>query len=90
MIIGPKSIANNALSSEQRLYCALRFYATGTYQEGLGDRDGVSQSMMHRIIARVSDILSVKANDIIQFSVDKDIMQRNSSRYYGFKGSKCI
>ena len=64
--IGPKSLANNAVTTEQRLCCALRFYAMGTYQEEVGDGEGVSQSTMHRIIASVSDVLAAKANDVIQ------------------------
>ena len=73
-------LVQNHQQTEQRLCCALRFFATGTYQAEVGDSEGVSQSTMHRIIARVFSVLSQKANDIITFSVDPSIMKRNSEK----------
>ena len=88
--IGPIAYTNNALNAEQRLCCALRFYATGTFQSEVGDGEGISQSTIHRIISRVSEVLARKANSLIKFSVDENILQRVSDGFFGFSGSKFI
>ena len=86
--IGPIAYTNNALNAKQRLCCALRFYSTGTFQSEVGE--GISQSTMHRIISRVSDALARKANSLIKFSIDENILQRVSDGFFGFSGSRFI
>ena len=86
----PKSGANKALTVEQRLCIALRYYATGTFQRQIGDSEGASQASSQRIIRRVSKILASHVPDVIQFSTDPDIFKSVSEGFYGFKGSELL
>ena len=84
----PKSLANKAFTTEQRLCVALRYYATGTFQRQVGDSEGASQSSMHRIITKVSKVLASHVPDMITFSTDPDVFKTVSDGFYGFKGSE--
>lgn len=84
----PLTMTNNAFTLEQRVCCALRFFATGTFQMEVGDGEGASQSTMCRIISRVTDSLSQHANDLITFSTDPVILDTVSTGFFGFSGSK--
>ena len=86
--IAPKAETNNALSIKQRLHVALRFYATGTFQAEIGDGEGVSQSSMYRCIALVSDVLARHLDDLVCFQIDKQMLEQNAAKFYGFKGSE--
>ena len=88
--IGPKRLTNNAISTEQHMCCALRFYATGTFQTEVGDGEGISQTSMHRIINLVTNALSDHADDIIKFSVYPQVLETVSNGFYGFKGSESM
>ena len=86
--IGPKKMINNAVTTEQRLCCALRFFATGTFQTEVGDREGISQSSMHRFIKIVTNALCKYADDLIKFSCDPKVLDTVSNGFYGFQGSE--
>ena len=66
----------------------LRFYATGTHQCEVGDGEGASQSSVSRIVCQVTEVLSNHADDLIMFSLDKDILEQVSKGFYGFKASE--
>ena len=87
--IGPEAATNHAFTTEQRICIALKFYATGTFQHEVGDGEGASQSSLSRIISRVSSVFASHADDLIKFSVDETILDRVSTGFYGFSGSKC-
>ena len=84
----PKSGANNAFTTEQRLCIALRYFATGTFQREIGDAEGASQSSIQRIIKKVSKVLASHVNDVVQFSMDPDVYKAVSDGFYAFKGSE--
>ena len=84
----PKSNANHAFSTEQRLCIALRYYATGTFQRQVGDSEGVSQASLHQIVKNVSRVLASHCKDIISFSTDPAVFKVVSDGFYGFKGSE--
>ena len=86
--IGPKAETNNALSTQQRLHAALRFYATGTFQAKIGDGEGVSQSSMHRCIALVNNGLARHLDDLVFFQIGKQMLEQNAAKFYGFKRSE--
>ena len=88
--IGPKRLTNNAVKTEQHLCCALRFFATGTFQTEVGDGEGISQSSMHRFIKLETNALSDHADNIIKFSVNPEILETVSNGFYGFQGSESI
>ena len=84
----PKSGANNAFTTEQRLCIALRYFATGTFQREIGDAEGASQSSIQRIIKKVSKVLASHVNDVVQFSMDPNVYKAVSDGFYAFKGSE--
>lgn len=87
--LAPLVRTNNAFTLEQRVCCALRFFATGTFQMEVGNGEGASQSTMCRIISKVSYCLSEHANELIKFSTDPVILDTVSSGFFASSGSKC-
>ena len=86
----PKSGANNAFTTKQRLCIALRYYATGTFQYQIGDSECASQASCHRIIKKVLQVLASHVTDVVQFSTDPDVFQSVSEGFYAFKGSELL
>ena len=80
---GPIQHTNNAFTTKQRLNCALRFYATGSFQEAAADGEWGSQPNMSCFINRVSSVLANHSDDVIKFVVDKDICKKVSNGFYG-------
>ena len=74
---GPQCESKKSFSSRQRLNLALRFYATGSFQEAIDDTDGASQATMSRIITRVSEVLASHSKDVIWFTVDDEILKKS-------------
>ena len=87
--IGPVVITNNVYTTEQQLCVALRFYVTGNFQEPLGDGEGGSQANMSRIVSRVSQVLAAHASDVIDFTVDGNILKQISSGFYAYSSKFC-
>ena len=60
-------IANrcNAVAGIDRLFYALWYYATGTFQRVVGDSSGVDRSTISRIITRVTDAIYRRGEDYI-------------------------
>ena len=85
--IKPLATTNNAFSEMQKLCIALRFYATGSHQIAIGDREGASQSSVSRIVKQVTLALAGHADDLILFNVDQDVMETVAKGFYGFSGS---
>lgn len=86
--IEPLANTNNAFTAKQRLCIALRFYATGTHQIEVGDREGASQSSVSRTVKQVSQALSDHMDDIVVFNLDPDILETVAQGFFGFNGSK--
>ena len=87
--ISPKSMANHAFTTEQRLCIALKYYAMGTFQCEIGDVEGASQASSQRIIKKASKVLASHVSDVVQFSTDPDAFKSVSEGFYAFKGSEC-
>ena len=50
-----------------QLLCALRFYASGTFQEVCGDLQNISQPSRSRIVYKVSRVLAAQRAQFIRF-----------------------
>lgn len=59
-----------ALTPEEQTFAALRFYATGSFQQVIGDILGLSQPSVSRSVQRVSTALASIAGQIIKFPTD--------------------
>ena len=56
---------SHAISAEEKLYTAIRFYGTGTFQLVVGDLVGISRTSVSRIIKEVSEAIASLKNDYI-------------------------
>ena len=83
----PECTTNNAFTPMQKLCIALHFYATGTHQIEVGDGEGASQASVSRIVKEVTSVLSNHMNDLVEFTVDPDVLDTVSKGFYGFNGS---
>jgi hypothetical protein len=77
--IEPQTQRNHAVPAILQLFCALRYYASGSFQEVLGDAHGLHKSTISRIIHRVSTALCRRRHQYIQFprqqAQQQDIME---------------
>ena len=85
--IEPEASSNNAFTAMQKLCITLRFYATGTHQIEVGDGEGASQASVSRIVKQVTRVLSDHMNDLVEFTVDTEVLETISKGFYGFNGS---
>ena len=73
---------NEAVSAENQFLTALRFYATGAFQELVGDSQGIHKSTVSRIISRVSSVLAKKLPKYVQFPVDDEGLKSTMDAFY--------
>lgn len=65
--LAPNTNRNHAVPTVVQVCTALRFYATGSFQEVLGDGHGLSKATMSRIILRVSNAIVRTHRHVIRF-----------------------
>jgi hypothetical protein len=58
-----------ALNPAMQLMVALRFYASGSFQQVIGETFGITKMTVHKTIIRVSDVLSTVIQDHVFFSM---------------------
>lgn len=63
----PPTMRSHSIPASLQIFAALRYYATGSFQQVIGDISGLSQPSVSRIIQKTSKILSQRANDCIKF-----------------------
>ncbi|XP_062568966.1 putative nuclease HARBI1 [Saccostrea cucullata] len=61
---------SHVLTPEEQTFAALRYYATGSFQQVIGDILGLSQPSVSRAVKNVSNALASFAGQIIQFPTD--------------------
>ncbi|XP_062599917.1 putative nuclease HARBI1 [Saccostrea cucullata] len=61
---------SHALTPEEQTFAALRYYATGSFQQVVGDILGLSQPSVSRAVKNVSNALASFAGQVIQFPTD--------------------
>ena len=83
----PQCTTNNVFTPMQKLCIALCIYATGSHQIELGDGEGASQALVSRIVKQVTSVLSNDMNDLVEFTIDPDVLETISRGFYGFNGS---
>ena len=80
---------NNPISPRNRLLIALRFYATGSFQEVIGDVCNVDRTTTCRIIHEVSDIIASLSPQFIKLPLtqreQREVME-GFFRISGFPG----
>lgn len=91
-IRGDLSRPNNRgcpVSPEIQLAAALRFYATGSHQQVIGDTLGLSQATMSRILVRVSSAICKLSDEFIKFPTTPTKLQSVSRRYVEMLKERC-
>lgn len=66
---------------EERVFIALRFYATGTFYQVIGDNIGVNESTVSDVVKSVSTALANLVNQFVSFPKDDQIGQTKHKFY---------
>ncbi|XP_044751705.1 uncharacterized protein LOC123311700 [Coccinella septempunctata] len=73
---------NEALNAMDQLLLALRFYATGSIQQAIGDFTGVHQTTAGRAIKRVTEAIAAKSNTFVKLNLPPRQQQLNHNGFY--------
>ncbi|KAB0790609.1 hypothetical protein PPYR_14985, partial [Photinus pyralis] len=73
---------NFSISPINQLLCALRFYATGSFQVTVGDLGGFSQPTAHRIIHKVSNAIALLRPRHAFFPETDDQLLKTQTTFY--------
>ena len=86
----PLTRRNQAISTEQKLLIALRFFASGSFLQVIGDTHGYDKASVSRIVRKVSLALANKHEQWIKFPTT--IEDKNSVRagMYDIAGFPCV
>jgi len=79
------------IQQDQKVLVALRFYATGSYQRGLGEEYnfGISQSAVHFIIREVTNAMNNIVDNFVQFPLTRNARNTIKTQFFqkfGFPG----
>lgn len=72
-----------ALSVEQQVCIALRYYASGSFLQVVGDTLGFDKSTVSRTIDAVTNALLARKNDFIKWPLQQDICDQIKLGFYG-------
>lgn len=64
------------------MYTALRFFATGTFQNIVGDATGLSQQSVSDIVQKVSFAIATLNDEFIYMPRNRDELQNNFQQFY--------
>lgn len=82
----PETSRNHAVKGIDKLLCALRFYATGSFQDTVGEGFGVHRSTVSRIITKVTDSICRLRHRYIKFPQGRDEAQRTKRQFHAIDG----
>jgi hypothetical protein len=74
-----------ALPSSMMVMIALRFYASGSFQQVVGDIFGVSKMTVHKVIERVSSVLDQAMSHYITFD-RQPLADKAKAKFYAMAG----
>ncbi|XP_051787206.1 putative nuclease HARBI1 [Erpetoichthys calabaricus] len=74
-----KTKRSHALSVEEQCLIALRFYASGTFYQVVGDNMGVDKSTVSNVVKAVSVELASLVNEFVSFPKDDQMAQTKQS-----------
>ncbi|XP_063399771.1 putative nuclease HARBI1 [Mytilus trossulus] len=74
---------NHALSVEQQTMVTLRFLASGSFLQVIGDTLGLDKSTVSRVVDSVLDALCEKRNEFIQWPTN---LNQTKAEFYEFAG----
>ena len=84
----PRRKEANSLSTEEQVLITLRFLASGSFLEVIGDTFGsYDKSTVSRVVCRVTQALAAKVNDFIKFPAtraERDEIKQGMFKVGGF------
>ena len=84
--ISPKSNANKAYTTIQRLCCVLRLFAGKSFQNAVGDGQHMSQPTISRNLHRVCRALINLGKQLVVFNPDPEVLEATVRGFYNVRG----
>ena len=78
----PQTQRNHAIPAMIQIFCALRYFACGSFQTVVGDGLGIHRSSVSRIVTKVTDKLCRMRRRFIQFPRTRERMQEVSEGFH--------
>ena len=88
--VRPLTRGNHAISTEQQLLIALRFFASGSFLQVIGDTHGYDKATVSRIVRKVSLALANKHEQWIQFPTTMEEKNTIREGMYNIAGFPCV
>ena len=88
--VRPLTRRNQAISTEQQLLIALRFFASGSFLQVIGDTHGYDKATVSRIVRKVSLALANKHEQWIQFPTTMEEKNTIREGMYNIAGFPCV
>ena len=85
-----KTKRNNPLSVLQQVLIALRFYASDSFLQVVGDTVGVDKSTVSRVVTNVSLALVAKQQQFIKWPRDQQDLSKSKNMFYQRAGFPCV
>lgn len=85
-----KTQRNHPLSVVQQVLIALRFYASGSFLQVVGDTVGVDKSTVSRVVTNVSLALVAKQQQYIKWPKDQQELSKLKTSFYDRGRFPCV
>ena len=82
----PRTRRNKAIPAINQICCALRYYATGTFQSVIGDSLGIHRSSVSLIVTRVTNAICRLMNRYITFPLTREEQQKTKEEFHELAG----
>ena len=82
----PSSMRNHAIPGMMQIFCALRYYASGSFYAVLGDSMGIHKSTVSRIVGRVTMALCRLSSRFIKFPTERVEIVATKQKFYEIAG----
>lgn len=84
--ISRKTVRNSAIPSHLQVLVALRFFASGSFQNVTGDVVNISQSSVSRIVNSISDLLCKMSKNYIKFPTATNEINQLQLKFQSISG----
>lgn len=81
-----KTLRNKAIPPHLQVLVALRFFASGSFQNVTGDVINISQASVSRIVYSITDLLCKLSKDYIKFPTDSNELIQLQQKFQGIHG----
>ena len=88
--VRPMTQRNRAISTEEQLVIALRFFASGSFLQVIGDTHGYDKATVSRIVRRVSLALANKHETWVKFPTRMEDKNAIRAGMYEIAGFPCV